>query len=238
MTLRWADGTGADERIKSTALWSPKEVSVTKGSDTGKVFLCAQGNNGGADWIWAKEVSGNVGDKTIFLADDIRQGADLSNCKIWLETTDDGLTYAKQPKEGHVVNITAGADSGLEITSGNGRQSVAKSSPIAEIKVALKENYYLSDKDAFIERINQDLSESGLSASPTDEGFTIAGTPNRDVQNVLPAATAHVHSWTYKLKSDSTDTIEATCTSTGGACTVNNGNGGSVKLNPPQGKAR
>lgn len=84
----------AGDKIGSTAKYSPYAVCVTKGNDSGKLFLYVQGKDAEGDWVQSFVVPA---EGVAVLANDIREGADLSKCKIWLETTNEGdnLAYAK-----------------------------------------------------------------------------------------------------------------------------------------------
>jgi murein DD-endopeptidase MepM/ murein hydrolase activator NlpD len=102
MTLRY-DGTSSkisskEAKVTSTATADIGGISVSK-SDTGDasdLFLCVQGNDGEGDWVYSKQIT----EDTVITADDIKSECklsdiDLSMCKVWLETTVDGLTYAR-----------------------------------------------------------------------------------------------------------------------------------------------
>ena len=63
----------------------------------GPVSLVIQGKNDGNDWFYSVKVDG----KTVVTTDQIKTACSildlsLSNCKIWLETTIDNVTYAKE----------------------------------------------------------------------------------------------------------------------------------------------
>lgn len=108
----------------------------------------------------------------------------FANCKVWLETTSNRITYAtlaEEEKE-RVVNITAGT--GLNITSNNGAQEVAPNTAITDITVEVVDGYYLPE--AHISNLQSRLN--GLKVSETDGGFTITGTPTSDVNVTLLAA--------------------------------------------------
>lgn len=109
------------------------------------------------------------------------------NCKVWLETTNttNRMTYATLATEEKetIVNITAGT--GLSIASNNAKQEVAPNTAITDITVEVADGYYLPDD--YISKL-QSLSWNGLNVTKTDTGFTIKGTPTRDVKIELPAA--------------------------------------------------
>ena len=97
----------AGDKIGSTAKYNPYVVCVTKGTDSGELFLYAQGKDDNGDWVNSFAVPDEGG---IWTAKDIHEGADLSDCKVWLETTngDDNLAYAKMvsDEETTAYNIT------------------------------------------------------------------------------------------------------------------------------------
>ncbi|MEI3339613.1 MAG: InlB B-repeat-containing protein [Eubacterium sp.] len=72
------------------------EIKATKGSTTGNVALVVQGNDGTDDWYFSKQITGtetvNVSEMKTSLG--ISADIDLSKCEIWLETTDNGMSYA------------------------------------------------------------------------------------------------------------------------------------------------
>ena len=110
MTLR-LDGTG--KNIGSvTYNTTTGDIKVTKGSTTGNVALVVQGNDGTNDWYYSKQITGA---ETVN-ASDIKSDIDLSTCKIWLETTEDGVTYAVEATE--VVEITR-VDVTIDTPKGN-----------------------------------------------------------------------------------------------------------------------
>lgn len=105
------------------------------------------------------------------------------NCKVWLETTSDRITYAAlaEEEQGYDVNITA--SEGLTVS--NGVQGVAQGSAITDITVEVTDGHYLPDG---YENSIQGLN--GLNVKDvTQNGFTISGTPTSDVNITLPAAT-------------------------------------------------
>ena len=93
MYLRFKDD-GA--RITTQATASRDGINVTKGSE-GTVYLYIQGNNNGTDWAYSKNIT--AANETITILDiNTACGLNLEslkNCKAWLETTENNLTYAK-----------------------------------------------------------------------------------------------------------------------------------------------
>ena len=74
------------------------QINAKKGNTTGNVALVVQGNDGTKDWYYSKQISGT--DNVIVNASDIAEESntpsdiDLTNCKIWLEVTEDRVAYA------------------------------------------------------------------------------------------------------------------------------------------------
>lgn len=81
----------------------PGMIFVKKSANaTGTVSLVVQGNDGSNDWYYSKVITG---DEFIPMADiktALNLSADISvdDCKIWLETTVNGMAYAKPMTEG------------------------------------------------------------------------------------------------------------------------------------------
>ena len=103
MTLR-VDGTGKNI---GTIYYNDSTIKATKGSTTGNVALVVQGNAGTNDWYYSKQITGDV----IVSVSDIEtatnvSGIDLSKCKIWLETTEDNVTYAIEATEVNAIEIS------------------------------------------------------------------------------------------------------------------------------------
>lgn len=148
---------------------------------------------------------------------------DFAKCKVWLETTDttNRMTYATLAKEeqGTSVNITAGT--GLSITSNNGVQEIAPNTAITDIAVEVSDGYYLPDD--YI--INLQGQLNGLTATKTDESFTISGTPTSDVNITLPQATKKVYNMTLSGNGTFTTTCVGYTSITANEFTItNNGN--------------
>ena len=118
-------------------------------------------------------------------------------------------------------------------------------------------NLYTSSKTGAIISIDATLTQAsriGISSSLTEDGMSpiqIATGAENDALKYTEIFTAdaksdgyvvvkegtelflkkHQHSWTYALKSGTTDTITATCTAPG--CPLTSGNGGSVTISAP-----
>jgi len=106
MVLR-LDGS---DRNMGTAGYSMGNIVVKRGSATGTVSLVVQGNDGTNDWYYSKV----IGENTILSETDIESAlassnitdVNLSDCKIWLETTGaDGLCYAVNVEERTIVSV-------------------------------------------------------------------------------------------------------------------------------------
>ena len=74
------------------------QINAKKGNTADNVALVVQGNDGTKDWYYSKQISGT--DNVIVNASDITaesntpSAIDLTNCKIWLEVTEDSVAYA------------------------------------------------------------------------------------------------------------------------------------------------
>lgn len=95
MTLR-LNGDGKDIGTV-TCNADAGQINATKGSTTDAVALVVQGNDGTNDWYYSKQISGT--DNVIVNASDIATemgmtAIDFTNCKIWMEVTEDSVAYA------------------------------------------------------------------------------------------------------------------------------------------------
>ena len=98
MTLR-LDGSGMN--IGTVAYDATKgTIKSTKGSVSGTTALVVQGNDGTNDWYYSKTISGTetLTTSTIQSACNLSSTPDLSKCKIWMETTNNRVTYAVNAK--------------------------------------------------------------------------------------------------------------------------------------------
>ena len=107
MTLR-LDGTGKDIGTV-TYNTTTGDIKVVKGTTSQTVALVVQGNDGTNDWYYSKQITGtetvNVSDiKTKLSSSAV---IDLSACKIWLEITEDNVTYAVNATETVVSEISS-----------------------------------------------------------------------------------------------------------------------------------
>ena len=144
MTLR-LDGTGKDIGTV-TYNTATGDIKVVKGSTAQTVSLVVQGNDGTNDWYYSKQIAGpeTVNASDIKSALSLTSDIDLSACKIWLEITEDNVSYAVNSEkeiERHVHCVCG--TSGCKL-SGNTHKDVAwlPVSDLNEIKTA--GNYYLT----------------------------------------------------------------------------------------------
>ena len=84
-------------------------INVSKGSAE-NVALVVQGNDGTNDWYYSKQITGS--DTVTVKASDIMtelnmtSDIDLSVCKIWLETTENNMTYAVPAEKVNISYMT------------------------------------------------------------------------------------------------------------------------------------
>ena len=87
---------GAD-RIGSTVTFTNHSVSVDYDDTDPELYLYVQGSEQGEywfscdEWVSSQRIDGSVD----IPASAIRSGANLTNCKVWLETVEDNIAYAK-----------------------------------------------------------------------------------------------------------------------------------------------
>ena len=107
MTLR-LDGTGKDIGTV-TCNATTGDIEVARGGTSQPVSLVVQGNDGINDWYYSKQVAGpeTVNASDIKSALSLTSDIDLSACKIWLEITEDNVSYAvNAEKEIEKINTT------------------------------------------------------------------------------------------------------------------------------------
>ena len=94
MTLR-LDGTGKDIGTV-TYNATTGDIEVARGGTSQPVSLVVQGNDGTQDWFYSKQIAGpeTVNASDIKSALSLTSDIDLSACKIWLEITEDNVSYA------------------------------------------------------------------------------------------------------------------------------------------------
>ena len=94
------------------------QINAKKGNTTGNVALVVQGNDGTKDWYYSKQISGT--DNVIVNASDIAAESntpsdiDLTNCKIWLEVTEDRVAYAVESTA--TTDVVKNSISSVEVT--------------------------------------------------------------------------------------------------------------------------
>ena len=175
-------------RHQSQADIGTATISQSKGSiavtdvTNENTYLVVQNSNG----AWAKKVSSN---DLVFAGDMDSSLTSFENCKIWLETTSDRITYAEEATQGSGHNVKANVGDNLTVTGGNILQTNV-SGNITEITIKVNDGYYLPDD--YISNLQGQLN-NGLSVTQKDNGFTISGTPTSDVNITLPAATQKVY---------------------------------------------
>lgn len=107
MTLR-LDGTGKDIGT-ATYNTTTGDIKAVKGATSQTVALVVQGNDGTNNWYYSKKIAGtdvvNVSD--IVAESNTPASIDLSACKIWLEITEDNVTYAVNATETVVSEISS-----------------------------------------------------------------------------------------------------------------------------------
>ena len=94
MTLR-LDGTGKNiGTVEYSA--TTGDINVVRGSTSQPVSLVVQGNDGTQDWFYSKQITGTetINASDIKSALRMTTDIDLSACKIWLEITEDNVSYA------------------------------------------------------------------------------------------------------------------------------------------------
>ena len=159
-----------------TATISQSKGSIAVTDVTNKnTYLVVQNSNG----AWAKKVSSN---DLVFASDIDSSLTSFENCKVWLETTSDRITYAEEATQGSGHNVKVNIGENLTVTGGNILQTNV-SGNITEITIKVNDGYYLPDgyKDT-IQGLN------GLNVKDvTQTGFTISGIPTSDVNITLPA---------------------------------------------------
>ena len=94
MTLR-LDGTGKNiGTVEYSA--TTGDINVVRGATSQPVSLVVQGNDGTQDWFYSKQITGTetINASNIKSALRMTTDIDLSACKIWLEITEDNVSYA------------------------------------------------------------------------------------------------------------------------------------------------
>ena len=107
MNLR-LNGTGKDI---GTVTYSTTtgDIKVVRGDTSQPVSLVVQGNDGTNDWYYSKQITGTetINESAIASETYTPASIDLSACKIWLEITEDNVSYAvNAEKEIEKINTT------------------------------------------------------------------------------------------------------------------------------------
>ena len=107
MTLR-LDGTGKNiGTVEYSA--TTGDIEVARGGTSQPVSLVVQDNDGTQDWFYSKQITGTetINASDIKSALSLTSDIDLSACKIWLEITEDNVSYAvNAEKEIEKINTT------------------------------------------------------------------------------------------------------------------------------------
>ena len=107
MNLR-LNGTGKDI---GTVTYSTTtgDIKAMKGSTSQPVSLVVQGNDGTNDWYYSKQITGTetINVSAIEAESNTPASINLSACKIWLEITEDNVTYAVNATETVVSEISS-----------------------------------------------------------------------------------------------------------------------------------
>ena len=144
MTLR-LDGTGKNIGAV-TYNTTTGDIKAVKGSTSQPVSLVVQGNDGKNDWYYSKQITGTetINASDIKSALSLTSDIDLSACKIWLEITEDNVSYAVNAEkeiERHVHCVCG--TSGCKL-SGNTHRDVTWS-PVSDLnEITNPGNYYLT----------------------------------------------------------------------------------------------
>lgn len=190
LALKDVDGDGAftlrytppaNIQTGTAAISDSKESAVITNTGSGKTYLVAQNKNG----AWAKEVKN--GD-LVFASEMSDTLTSFNNCKVWLEITSDGVTYASMASDRtdtKAKNVKVNAGQNMAVTSGNNLQP-GVSGAITDITIQADEGYYFSDE--YVTGLDGQLG--GLTAVKENDGsaLTISGTPTSDVNITLPDA--------------------------------------------------
>lgn len=136
MTLRL---DGSDKNIGTVNyIIGSREIIAVKGSTTNDVVLMVQGNDGTKDWYYRSaplESSACTYNVTDIMNQLDMSSSDFSKCKIWLETTEDNVSYAVNAAKKEIVSIIS-----ADIDTPRGGEALSKQiscdkEGIAEAKV-------------------------------------------------------------------------------------------------------
>ena len=172
-TLRYQ----SQKDIGEAAISKSKENIAVTNVKNENTYLVVQNSRG----AWSKKVSSN---DLVFASDIDSSLTSFENCKVWLETTSDRITYAKEATQGSGHNVKVNIGENLIVNGGNILQTNV-SGNITEITIKVNDGYYLPD--GYTDTI---YGLNGLNVKDvTQTSFTISGTPTSDVNITLPAAT-------------------------------------------------
>ena len=200
MTLR-LDGTGKDIGTV-TYNTTTGDIKVLKGSTAQTVSLVVQGNDGTNDWYYNKQIEGSetVNASDIKFALSLTSDIDLSACKIWLEITEDNVSYAVNAEkeiERHVHCVCG--TSGCKL-SGNTHRDVTWS-PVSDLnEITNPGNYYLT-QDIEMEETWEPKSGVVLCLN----GHSISNTYKDNLRSNDEKATIQINSGKFTLTDCSRD---------------------------------
>lgn len=231
MTFRLDDNTY--NKIKSTVDFTDTGVKVTKKTDASKLYLCAQGKDEtGNDWYFSKKITST----TSLSFAEIGHGASVSS-KIWIETTDDNVTYAKMAE--NIVSPKASVPTGTYTAN----QSVVLTTTTAGAVMYYTTDGTTPDEDSILYSGAIPVTgKQGETVKITIKAITIAATGETSMVTTyrytinLP----HVHSWSTAWVSDSNahwhecaaDNCTVTSNSGKGGYAAHTADGGTITTQP------
>ncbi len=239
MTFRLDDSMY--NKIASTVEYTETGVKITKNRDASALYLCAQGkDDSGNNWHYSKRIR----ETQDIDFDSIWTGANASNSKIWIETTQENVTYAKMV--GNVAAPTASVASGTYTT--NQSVTLKTTTPGASIyyttdgSVPDEENGIKYDGPISIKGKQRESVTVTVKARTILDSDHSQKSPVRTFRYVINLP--HAHSWSTSWKSDGSAHWHE-CSA--GSCTVtanNQKNGyaahiadnGTVTVQPAAGK--
>ncbi len=206
MTLR-VDGS---ETISSDINCTSDAVVLDMTADE-TVSLVVQGNNGTKDWYYSKEVS-QEGEVRISAADvneavsAINEAPDFTDCKVWIEQTENRVRYAKTIGEDENLNkVTdieinvdapvAGDEFDLEVDCNTPGVDVTIEWPTEDEKAVYNEEYTAKititpdDSSKFADDVKINFNDQEVEAELDENGnltfeYTFPPAPKKEVANV------------------------------------------------------
>lgn len=170
-TLRY---NSKDDIGTATISQSRRSLAVTdiKNENT---YLVVQNTTG----AWSKKVNNN----DVVFASELNDAlTSFENCKVWIETTKDRITYGKLASEGQGRNIKVIPQEGITVVN---KTQVGVTNSITDITVKAADGHYLPSN--YVDEVKK-LALNGLTVSKTEDSIKISGTPTNDVNVVLPEA--------------------------------------------------